>query len=143
MPYATEPDLVLAAGGAERFLSLTDWDGDGDSDPEVVAAAQAYADSKIHEYISNRYELPIQNPSEQLQQLAADLAVWWIKSKRGELALSDVASLEQEERIRTLEAYRAGTLRPDTPTALPSTAGRSAVIENVSDVSRDKTRGMW
>lgn len=141
MTYATQSDLELAAGGAKRFVQLTDWDEDQGPDPDVIAAALAFADSKIHEYIANRYEIPILNPSVQLRQLAADLAIYWIRSKKGELALTDVNSEEQEQRIRTLEAYRAGTLRPDSPGSLPSTAGRSAIVESEAVLTRDKFGG--
>lgn len=144
MPYATEEDITLAAGGTKKFVELFDWDDDGTADANVLAAAQAWADAEIDGYLRNRYEpLPVAAPSVQLRQLAADEVVYWVKARLGELADTDIVNQNHKDRIAVLEQMRAGTIRPDSPGTMPSTAGRSAIVETGEGNGRGKWEGNW
>lgn len=147
MAYTSITDLQMEAGGAQSFLELTDWDGDGDSDADVVTHAQAKADGWIDGYLRNRYEpLPVPNPSETLIRIAAEEAVYWLKQARNRVGITDAELEQRRTRERELEQMRAGTLRPDSATLVPSNAGRSKVIASEDtdiEVSRKKLEGMW
>ena len=66
MPYATQQQLVNAAGGAARYLALTDWDNDNVSDAQVVSDAQTAAEAWIDTFIPVQFRPPITNPSNEL-----------------------------------------------------------------------------
>lgn len=148
MPYADQTQLQDAAGGAERFLALTDWNGDGAIDASVVAAAQADADGWIDGFIPVQYSPPIANPSAALQALAAAEAIYRIRIKR-EMASLGPADLEfRKERERYLEMIRSGKIRPDTLTATKSVAVRSGVVKMDGAgvhgaLDDEKLKGMW
>lgn len=142
MTYASQDQIQLAAGGSDRFTSLTDWDGDGTPDPGVIAEAQARADGWLDGYLRQRYSTPIAAPTDTLQRLAADECVYWLRSKRGMLGPEDIE--QRKEREREMEKYRKGELRPDEPLPAKSSAVVSAIVPNGScEVSRDSLKGIW
>ena len=141
MPYASATELSMAAGGAERFRDLTDWDGDGVADESVVAEALARADGLIDSYLRLRYATPIAGASDTLKRLSADEAVYWLRKSRG--MVSDQDAEQHKERLTLLSQMREGKLRPDEPLPTKSTAVRGAWVNSASDVSRDGTKGMW
>lgn len=146
MPYADQPKLEAAAGGAERFLALTDWDGDGVIDASVVADAQVSADGWIDGFIPEQYSPPVANPSEALKELAAAEAIYRIRTKRD---MAGPAEIEQrKERERYLEMIRSGRVRPDALTAIKSAPVRSGIVQMDGDgahggLSRRNTKGWW
>lgn len=131
----------MAAGGADRLLSLADWDGDGAIDADVITEAQKRADGWIDGYLRLRFETPIATPSDTLKRLAADEAVYWMRSSRGMVGEPEMK--KREERERELELMRDGKLRPDEPLPKPSTAVKSALVALGGDVTREGTKGMW
>lgn len=139
--YATQAQIELAAGGAELFRSLADWDGDGVADANVIAQAQESADGWIDGYLRLRFETPVLNPSTDIQRLAADEAVYWMKSKRRMLSEDD--RTDRTEREREMGEYRDGKRRPDEPNPVKSTAVKSAYVANCSDMSRENLKGSW
>jgi phage gp36-like protein len=147
MAYTSITDLEMEAGGAQALTELTDWDGDGDRDANVVEHAQAKADGWIDGYLRNRYEpLPIPNPSETLKRLAAEETIYWLKQARNRVGITEAEVMQRTDRERQLEQMRAGTLRPDAATTVPSTAGRSKIIaaeDTDIAVSRENLKGQW
>lgn len=141
MAYATQTEIQMAAGGTDRFLSLTDWNGDGSVDADVVTEAQSRADGWIDGYLRLRYSTPIANPSATLARLAADEAVYWMRKSRGMLGEQDIE--QRKERERELEAMRDGKLRPDEPTPAKSSAVVAVVVENCNPVSRSGLKGLF
>src|SRR5687767_246327 len=133
MPYASENDIRLAAGGAARFTELTDWNGDGVADPDVIARAQAVADAFINPYLRNRYTVPIAAPTEELKQLAAAEAVFWLRTSRNQASPEDMEL--HKLRIDKLEEYRSGINRPDNSEAVKSDRGRSSIVEASGDLT--------
>lgn len=148
MSYASQAQLQDAAGGAERFLALTDWDGDGVIDAGVVTSAQLSADSWIDGFIPSQYSPPLANPSNELQDLAAAEAIYRIRIKR-EMAALGPGDLEfRKERERYLESIRNGKVRPDTLSATKSAPVRSGVVKmddggGEHSIDRHKLKGMW
>ncbi len=139
MAYASQSDIQMAAGGEERLIQLADWDNDGIVDPAVIARAQDAADAFVNAYLRNRYTTPIAAPTPELVRLAADEAVYWMRSARNQTSEEDREM--RRLRVTELEQARAGTLRFDDVSR--STRGRSTIIESDSDTTRDKLKGMW
>lgn len=148
MSYASQAQLQDAAGGAERFLALTDWNGDGVIDAGVVTSAQLSADSWIDGFLPAQYSPPLANPSNELQDLAAAEAIYRIRIKR-EMAVLGPGDLEfRKERERYLESIRNGKVRPDTLSATKSAAVRSAIVPMdgagaCNAIDDDTLKGMW
>lgn len=141
MGYASQTELEMAAGGADRLRDLADWDGDGVVDLAVIAEAITRADGFIDGYLRMRYATPIASPSDTLKRLSADEAIYWMRRSRG--MVSEQEFDQYRERVKILEQLRDGTLRPDDPLPPKSSAVRSAWVANTSDTSRDGTKGMW
>lgn len=143
MGYATQAQLDFAAGGAGRFLQLTDWNDDGSVDADVVATATALAEGWIHSFLRQRYATPIANPSTDLQLLAAREFIYQIKASRGTVAITKEDLDDREARKLELEDYRDGKRRPDEPLPAKSTAVKSAIVALGGDVNRENLKGQW
>lgn len=142
MPYATTTQLELAAGGADRLVSLTDWDQDGDADADVLAEALSVADGLIDGYLRARgYNLPLANPTVSLQRVAAQEAIYWLRTQRGGASGDHVA--RHEENMAWLRDVAKGAVRVDEPSAPEAMTTRSAWVEPASDkaVSRESLKG--
>lgn len=141
MAYTTQDDLDAAAGGAQRFTQLADWDNDGAADAPIVARAQAAADGFIDSHLRkfNAADLAALRaaPSETIKRLAADETIFWLR-EHGPIGITDNDLKLREQRIAELKLIKSDDLRAaDTKTA------RAKFIENDSEVSRDGTKGMW
>ncbi len=142
MSYATDADIELAAGGADRLLALADWDNDQVADADVIAKAKVAADGLIDGYL--RLRLGVDDharvratPSATLAELAASEAVYWMKSKRNMVGADDIE--QRKERERQLKMMNAGSFRIDDA---PGTQ-RAVFIENDGDITRKNSGGMW
>lgn len=144
MPYATQPQIVIACGGQVAFDQVFDYDGDGVADPAVIAQAQLAADGFINGYLWLRYKT-VANPSGTLQMLAADEAVYYARKYKPGLGLTPEHIADHEQRMKTLEAMRKGEMRPDDPAPAASSAASKAVfVENDSAMSRENSKGsIW
>jgi phage gp36-like protein len=143
MAYAAQADIEFAAGGADRFKELADWNGDGTVDADVVTRAQTTADGWINGYLRLRFSTPIASPSATLKLIAADEAVFQIRKARGLVAITTEDLDQRTQRISELEAMRDGKVRPDEPNPAPSTAIRAVFHDNEDDLSREGLKGMW
>ncbi len=142
MAYATPQDLQDAAGGAARFLQLTDQGNDGTSDSGPVASAQAAAEGFVNAYLG-RYALPLVSPTPEIRRIAAEETIYRLKVTLG--AATDMDMDLRKERERQLLAYQHGTMRPDLEGVLRST-GRARIVTSEdaeSPVSRSSLKGMW
>lgn len=143
MAYATQAQIQMAAGGADKFLELADWNGDGSVDTDVIAEAQSRADGWIDGYLV-RYGTPIEQPSDTLIRLAADEAVYWLRQSRGMLAMYPEAVEARKDRERQLEEMRDGKIRPGYPLPAKSTSVVAAVVDNCGPISREGLKGsIW
>lgn len=140
MAYTTFKDLELAAGGAARFLELTDWDGDGSPDLDVIARGQADADGFIDAHLRKFSPADLERlrstPSDTIRGIAAAETIYQIRSPRHGASTEDLDARKQ--RIDTLREMRADKLRPDD-----EKKPRSSFVENDSDVSRENLKGQW
>lgn len=64
-----------AAGGAKRFLRLTDWNNDNAIDAQVITDAIAEADGRIDEAAAKRFAVPFNPVPETIKRKSAELAL--------------------------------------------------------------------
>lgn len=126
MPYATQDKMQEVAGGADRFLALTDFDGDGAIDAIVVASAMAAADSWVDGYIPQRYVPESFTPSAELVELASREAVYRIKTDRTMVSQVDID--DHKSREMYLREIRSGRVRPDVITTDKTRSVRPAIV---------------
>jgi phage gp36-like protein len=135
MPYASEEDIELAAGGESNLVSLSDWNGDTVVDDEVIARAQAAADGFIDGHLRLRFttaeiDALRASPTATISELAAAEAVYWMKKSRNMASSEDIE--HRKERERHLSLMRAGHFRPaDAPKSQ-----RAVFVENTSPFAR-------
>jgi len=139
--YASQSDVQIAAGGVANLVSLTDQDNTGAIDLAVLAKVQAKADSTINSYLRLRYATPLVNPTEEIKDCAAALAVYYLREPKQMLTPPEIDA--QKLRIGWLEGVRDGKIRIDEPAPAKSTAVKSAIVPLAGDVTRDALRGMW
>jgi phage gp36-like protein len=140
MAYTTTSDLQDAAGGAERYLELTDWNNDGTSDAAVVTRAQEDADGWVDAHLRKFSPADLAalraTPTATIRRIAAAETIALLRERRRGLATEDI-ELRKTRKVE-LEDMRADKLRPaDSKTA------RATFVENDSDVSRDNLKGQW
>lgn len=140
MPYTTQQDLDDAAGGADRFRQLADFDGDGVADAAMVARLQAEADGWIDAHLRRFSAADLASlraaPTATIKGLAAAEVIFRMLEKRRTIGDEDLELRKQ--RAEQLRDMRADELRPaDTKTA------RARFVDNEDDVSREGTKGMW
>lgn len=142
MSYASNADLELAAGGADRLRDLADWDGDQVADDDVIARALEAADGFVDGHLRLRLSPAVLDtlraaPTPTISDIAAREAVRWLKESRGMLSPEDIDN--RKERSRQLDLMRDGHFRvADTPKAQ-----RATWVENDGPITRKNTRGMW
>lgn len=145
MAYATQDELMDAAGGAAAYLQLTDIDDDGAADAAVVARAQAAAHAWINSFLGSRYATPVANPTAELRRLEAEETIYRLRASKPAAAIGEFDTQFRRDRETQLKAYQSGSLRPDIAANMPST-GRAVVVtaeDAGADVSRSSLKGMW
>lgn len=140
MPYTTQAELELAAGGASRFKQLADWDNDTVVDAGVIAQAQSEADGFIDSHLRNFSPADLvalrAAPTASIKRLAAAETIFWLREKRQGVSEGDLDL--RKMRVAELQAMHADELRP-----ADSRTERARFVDNDDDVSREGTKGMW
>lgn len=139
--YVTQAQLVVEAGGADRFIALTDWNNDGVTDADVVAQAMAYVQAWIDGALRVRFATPIANPDATITQLGSAEMVYWLRSRRE--MVSQIEIDRHKEREIELQDLATGKRRPAEPLPPRSTAVKSAVVDLGGCVNNEKLKGMW
>jgi phage gp36-like protein len=141
MPYTTQKDIEVAAGGRDALIALTDQSNTNTTiDLEVLAIFQAKADAFINGYLRARYATPLANPSREIVDCAAELAVYFLRQARPSVGLSERDVEAHKLRLKWLDDVRDGRIRPDEPLPAKSTAVRTVFVENNGPVSRRTMR---
>lgn len=141
MTYSSQIDVQIAAGGTANLASLTDQNNTGALDPVVLAKFQAQADSTINSYLRLRYSTPLANPTEEIRDAAAALAVYYMREAKQMLTPHEIEG--NKTRLAWLEAVRDGKVRIDEPSPPKSSAVKSAVVPLGGDITRENLKGMW
>lgn len=129
MPYATEADLVAEAGGLAELNELiptTGPEGVADVRQYFIDRALAMGDSEINGYLAPRYATPLQSPALQIVRLAAEEAIWWLWSVKGNVPVELVT--KQEVRLEKLKRIRDGEIWPGDPPLGASNGQQSAIV---------------
>lgn len=141
MPYATLADLVNEAGGLAELNELiptTGPEGVGDVRQHFIDRALAMGDAEINGYLAPRYATPLQTPALQIVRLAAEEALWWLWSIKGNVPAELVT--KQELRLEKLKRIRDGEIWPGDPPAAATTGQQSAIIVRDRPWSMRSTR---
>jgi phage gp36-like protein len=139
MPYASEQDLMIAAGSYERLVQLTDEDGDGLPDLDRIGAALDRGDAFVNRYLPPRYQIPLARPTPQVIQIAADEGVFFLVSSKGMATSEEIA--QAALRRQDMQDMRDGKLWPSDPLPRPTSGLSSAYVENGRPISRQRMRG--
>jgi phage gp36-like protein len=129
MPYATEADLVDEAGGLAELNELiptTGPTGVVDVRQHYIDRALARGDAEVNSYLAPRYATPLQNPELQIVRLAAEEAVWWLWSIKGNVPAELVT--KQEVRLEKLKRIRDGEIWPGDPPLAATNGQKSNVV---------------
>lgn len=142
MPYATEADLAEQAGGVARLDESIPPDNpaaDPDNRGYWIARALTRGDDEINAYLPPRYATPLTAPSPYIVRLAAEAALYWLRSiGQNRLTEDDVA--RKEFRLQELRRIREGKLWPgDSPPAATS-GRRSTTVASSSKWSLSRLR---
>jgi phage gp36-like protein len=140
MGYTTQEQLEDAAGGAERFVQLADFDGDGAIDvamvERAVEAATGFIDKHLRKFNAADLAALRASPTPTIAWIAAEETIFRLRSYRQQVSDDDWKL--QEMRQKDLAGISADTLRVgDTKSA------RASFVENDTDITRDGTKGMW
>lgn len=142
MAYATTTQIQIAAGGADRYVQLFDWDADGVADAAVLTQIGAEVDAWIDSYAGRRFAVPIASPTQALTLAAAEEVVYRALVKRG-MAGPDQVQLHEQRRA-WLKDLAEGRVVPSDPQPAKATSVRSTWVERDSDdVSREGLKGLW
>lgn len=79
MSYITRSDLDVPF---DVLLQLTDDEGAGSINDEVIAKAITNAEADVDGYAGGRYSLPLSPVTDKVKQLAHDIAVWRLYTRR-------------------------------------------------------------
>lgn len=129
MTYATVADLVAEAGGLaelNEIIPTTGPEGVPDVRQYWIDRALAIGDSEVNGYLAPRYATPLQAPALQVVRMAAEEALWWLWSIKGNVPAELVT--KQEVRLEKLKRMRDGEIWPGDPPAATSTGQQSAII---------------
>lgn len=141
VPYSSQTDVQISAGGAANLVSLTDQNNTGMVDVLVLAKFQAKADSTINGYLRMRYATPLANPTEEITDHAAALTVYYLREAKQMLSPHEIEA--HKARLQWLADVRDGKIRIDEPLPAKSSAVKSSVVPLGGDVTRDTLKGMW
>ena len=150
MPYATQAQITLAAGGATRLLQIADWDGDDIVDATVLAWAQLTADALINAHTAMRFAELVDSTGAVLDwaaTMAANEAVYQLRRNRGQASEAD--DRDAAARLENYKAIATGTQRPGEPLPAASTAPASEWVDRDDGfdegdgVTRTTLEGFW
>lgn len=143
MAYASQTDVQLAAGGAERLVQLADYAASGSANPDVIASVLAEAEAIVNKSIQLRYAVPLAEPIPSIiRTLVAREAVWLMKLARDMVTEADLTA--HTERMAVLKDIADGRMALGaSPTPLKSShvVDRATGPDDLRPVSRDALKG--
>lgn len=140
MPYTTQTQLEIAAGGAERFAQLADFDGDGTADPAVVTSVLAevggWIDAHLRKFSPADLEALRVTPTDTIARIAAEEAIFRLRSKRQQVS-------EMDFKLQELRQKDLVDIRADRTRVGDVKSPRATFVENDGPITKDGTKGMW
>lgn len=144
MPYSTQSDVQIAAGGATNLAQLSDLENAAAIDASVVAAAIRTADGVINSYVGHRYAVPLAVVPDTIRDLSAAWAVRVLRKNRYNGApLTDDQEAEKIDR-EWLVGVADGTISlglEPTPEKASMVIDKAAPRDSALETSRDRLRG--
>ena len=141
MPYATEQDLIDAAGGVDRWRELSGPDGTTER-AERLKYAQDAGDALVIAYLGPEYAQPVDLPSDVMLPLvhcAAREGIYALVTSRGVATEAEVMASEQ--RRQTLQEMARGKQWPATVQPKHSTTTRPGFVRHKGGITRDSLKG--
>jgi phage gp36-like protein len=135
MAYTVEADLVAEAGGVDELNELIPTTAPGLSDPEEIrdywiAEAIRRGDDQLDAYIRARYKTPLAEPSPHVVRLAAEAAVYWLWTVKGNVPPERVT--QAEIRMEEFRRIREGEIWPGEPLPDQTSGRQSTVVASTS-----------
>lgn len=147
MPYATEQDIIDAAGGPVRILKFADWDGNGTVDAAAIALGQDESDMMIDGHAGIRFRELLNADDETstpVRKLAGAEALYRIKVARNNNSPKDDELAEA--RLRIFQDIRDGKFLPkelDEDMPETSSSDQSEYIERDEDGETWSRAAKW
>lgn len=140
MAYTTQQQLEDAAGGAERFLQLADFDGDGAIDTEMVAraveAATGFIDSHLRKFSPADLTALRLEPTSTISWIAAQETIFRLRSYRQQVS-------EEDFKLQEMRRAELVDIRADRTRVSDTKSARATFVENDGAITRDSTKGSW
>jgi len=114
MAYATLDDLKKEIS-SEELIQLTDDEGLGQISTEVVTEILDKASAEIDGYLAVRYRLPLEETPLLLERICVDLAIYYLKLRRG--VLDEDTKDRRDNARRLLESISRGRISLGVPEA--------------------------
>jgi phage gp36-like protein len=143
MPYATESDLVAAAGDLDRLNQLVENRAAPTSEPDPraywIRQALDAGDALVDSHLAPTFRTPLTSPSKTIIMLAASEGIYYLVRTRG---LATEAELQAHtERVETLERMRESKQWPGDPLPATTRNPRGKRLDNATAVSRKRMEG--
>lgn len=140
MPYSTQADLEIAAGGAHKLVQLADHNGDGVLDAAAVTAAIAEADAEIGAWTRKRWtdSIPLT-----VKGLSARMAVRVLRRNRGMLTTADIEQQKFDTELLKSIAKGDATAVDENAEASSMVVDKAAPRDTTKTVGREKLKGFW
>jgi phage gp36-like protein len=127
MPYCTQADITNQLPLAD-LIALTDDANTGEVDSSLVDQAIATAGATIDAYCHGRYPLPLTPVPARIVQLAVDLAIYEIVSRRAVDEVPKIRETRKAEAIRFLERLESGASHLAATTPEPTAGSNEATM---------------
>ena len=85
MAYSVSSDIIALEIILEELIALTDDNKTGSPDISTINANIAKADAEIDGYVKDQYSVPLAGPPEEIKNLSATIAAYWLYRRRNEV----------------------------------------------------------
>lgn len=134
MPYATQDDLAPQRLDIQQLVQLTTEAGAIQPNASVVDAALEKASAVVDSYCGQRYTLPL-NQSNLAKELTADIAVYRLYQRRGQVKEGSAQALAYRDAIAMLKDISNGKASLDVaPTAQPQQSSGAVIVTQIPQV---------
>lgn len=140
MPYCTLNDIQDMMD-EDEIIRFTDDDGSGVVNTDVTDKAISGADALIDSYLAARYAVPIAPVPDILLDIAVDIAIYKISSRRSQ-APEEIRT-KYDDAVKWLIKVAAGTVKIPSAASAPSDQSNDAPVITTSPriFSRDSLKG--
>lgn len=144
MAYATQSDIA-ALYGEELLYQVADRDRDQVLDTEAIARALTSASRQIDTYLSQRYAVPLDEPTEDITRLAVDIGVYRL-AQQADSYTKEIRQRYEDavQQLKWMAEGKIGLGLPPTATPVAGDVreGEALLTGPVRLFTRDHLRGL-